>query len=184
MLVKIDPDVFDVDIHLSYGTKDNFTGKIIYHNPVCFLHEEAATKLQKAVIYAKALGKRLLIFDAFRPKEAQSLLWESCPSAEFVTPPEKGSPHSRGVAIDLTLLDEKGKALDMGTGFDDFTQKSHHTYFDFPKEILQNRHLLLSIMTLAGWDFYRNEWWHYQLFDSKSYPLFSDHESPIPLMQP
>ncbi len=42
-------------------------------------------------------------------------------------------------------------------------------------EAQKNRAILLGLMTAAGWDFYRNEWWHYQLFDArKLYPLISD----------
>ena len=33
-------------------------------------------------------------------------------------------------------------------------------------------------MTAAGWDFYRNEWWHYQLFNSRRFPLYSDSALP------
>ncbi len=41
-------------------------------------------------------------------------------------------------------------------------------------EAQRNRHLLLGLMSAAGWDFYMREWWHYQLFDSKRYPVLSD----------
>jgi D-alanyl-D-alanine dipeptidase len=38
-------------------------------------------------------------------------------------------------------------------------------------------------MTAAGWDFYRNEWWHYQLFDARRlYPLLSDSVLPEPMV--
>jgi len=49
-------------------------------------------------------------------------------------------------------------------------------------EAQRNRALLLGVMTAAGWDFYRNEWWHYQLFDARSYPLLSDSVLPRPMM--
>ncbi len=29
-------------------------------------------------------------------------------------------------------------------------------------------------MSAAGWDFYRNEWWHYQLFQARRLPLLAD----------
>ena len=62
----------------------------------------------------------------------------------------------------------------MGTDFDAFTPLSHHGAMDISATAQRNRHLLMGIMTTAGWDFYRNEWWHYQLFDSRDYPLLSD----------
>ena len=46
----------------------------------------------------------------------------------------------------------------------------------------RNRLLLMGLMTRAGWDFYRNEWWHYQLFDQRRYPLISDADLPRPMM--
>ncbi|MCK4939214.1 MAG: hypothetical protein KAR80_02900, partial [Rhodospirillaceae bacterium] len=74
-----------------------------------------------------------------------------------------------------------GVALDMGTGFDAFTAKSHHGNAQISPAASKNRILLMGLMTTAGWDFYRNEWWHYQLFDSKSYPLFGDNDIDEPL---
>ena len=62
----------------------------------------------------------------------------------------------------------------MGTGFDTFHPNSHHGNFNVSPEAQRNRHLLMGIMTLSGWDFYQNEWWHYQLFNSQDYPLLSD----------
>jgi zinc D-Ala-D-Ala dipeptidase len=42
--------------------------------------------------------------------------------------------------------------------------------------------LLLGLMSAAGWDFYGNEWWHYQLFDAKRYPLLRDADAPERMM--
>ena len=53
---------------------------------------------------------------------------------------------------------------------------------DIPVEAQRNRLLLMGLMTAAGWDFYRNEWWHYQLFDARRYPLVSDADLPRPMM--
>ena len=62
----------------------------------------------------------------------------------------------------------------MGTGFDAFTPLSHHGSLQVSAAAQAHRALLLGIMSAAGWDFYRLEWWHYQLFDSRRYPLYSD----------
>ena len=50
------------------------------------------------------------------------------------------------------------------------------------REAQRNRLLLMGLMTTAGWDFYRNEWWHYQLFDARRFPLISDADLPRPMM--
>ena len=70
----------------------------------------------------------------------------------------------------------------MGTGFDAFTPLSHHGRTEVSKEAQRNRLLLMGLMTTAGWDFYRNEWWHYQLFDARRYALISDADLPKPMM--
>jgi D-alanyl-D-alanine dipeptidase len=163
-----------VDIDLAYATANNFTGKPIYRRARCYLHADAGAALERAVDLARAQGYRLRIFDAYRPTEAQWVMWNHTPDPEFLADPRRGSPHSRGVAVDLTLLDREGRELDMGTGFDAFTPLSHHGSLDVSRTAQANRFTLLGIMTAAGWDFYRNEWWHYQLFNSRQYPLYSD----------
>jgi D-alanyl-D-alanine dipeptidase len=173
-LVPISADDYGVDIRLAYATAENFTQRPIYRHARCYLHADAAAALRRAVDLAGALGYRLRIFDAFRPSEAQWAMWTHTPDPEFLADPRRGSPHSRGVALDLTLLDAAGAALDMGTGFDAFTPLSHHASLAVSTAAQTNRFMLLGIMTAAGWDFYRNEWWHYQLFNSRQYPLYSD----------
>ena len=161
-------------IDLIYGTERNFTGKRIYQNPVCYLHPDAAECFFRALALAKPLGYGIKIFDAFRPMEAQNLLWNICPDPYYVANPHVGSNHSRGVAIDLTIFDENGQDLDMGTTFDDFSEESHHRNQNISAEAQRNRFILLGIMIAAGWEIYEYEWWHYQLDDIKQSPLLND----------
>src|SRR5580693_7158060 len=114
-LIDISSPDFDVKIDIKYATNDNFTGKPVYTRAGCYLHPQAAECLSKAITLARPLGMGFLIFDAFRPSEAQWKLWEHTPDPDFLADPAKGSPHSRGVAIDLTLVDKNGTPLDMGT---------------------------------------------------------------------
>ncbi len=183
-LQRIAQPEFDLEIALAYATQDNFTGRPVYAAGAgCWLHPDAAEALRRAVALASELGLRLRIFDAFRPSEAQWVLWNHTPDPDFLADPRKGSPHSRGVAVDLTFIDRSGAALDMGTSFDAFTPLSHHGNTGVPAAAQRNRHLLLGLMTSAGWDFYRNEWWHYQLFDARArYPLLGDADAPEPMM--
>jgi len=173
-LVAIGPPSHDVIISLAYATAKNITGKPIYRHACCYLHRDAAECLTRAIDLAAVLGYRLKIFDAFRPSEAQWVLWNKDPNPEFLADPRHGSPHSRGVAVDVTLVDAAGAELDMGTGIDDFTPRARHAHSAVPAAAQRNRALLLGIMTAAGWDFYRNEWWHYQLFNAQRYPVYSD----------
>lgn len=184
MLVEITAEGFGLDLDIVYATDRNFTGTPVYGRPACFLVEEAADYLRRAVDLAAPLGYRLKVFDGFRPSEAQWKLWEHTPDPEFIADPRRGSPHSMGAAVDLTLVDAAtGRDLDMGTGFDDLRPISHHGVTEVSAEAQRNRHMLLGIMTAAGFDFFRNEWWHYQLFNARArYPVLTDAASGAHMM--
>lgn len=173
-LVEIAPPAFDVFVDLRYATADNLTGKPIYRRASCYLQDDAATKLQRAIGLAAPLGLKLYVFDAYRPPAAQWALWNHLPNSDFIADPRRGSPHGRGVAVDLTLATQDGRKLEMGTGFDAITPQSYHADTVVSPEAQRNRLLLLGIMSAAGWDFYSKEWWHYQLFQARSYPLIDD----------
>ncbi len=183
-LVEILEKELNIVIDLKYGTADNFTGKPVYRKQTCYLHTEALEKFKKAIDIAAKLGFRFKVFDAYRPTEAQQILWDHTPDPSFLAPPDKGSAHSRGVAIDLTLVYSSGKELDMGTEFDAFTPLSFHGVTQgISIDAQKNRLVLLGIMSAAGWDFYKNEWWHYQLFDARAkYQLISDADAGTGLM--
>jgi D-alanyl-D-alanine dipeptidase len=173
-LIEIAAGEYGVEIDLAYATANNVTGKPIYRRAGAYLHRDAALCLRRAASLAAPLGLKLRILDAFRPTEAQWRLWQHTPDPNFVADPRRGSPHSRGVAVDLTLIDRSGRVLDMGTPFDDFTPRSWHADLAVAPEAQRNRLLLLGLMSAAGWDFYTKEWWHYQLFNARTYPLYSD----------
>ncbi|NUB26405.1 D-alanyl-D-alanine dipeptidase [Azospirillum brasilense] len=174
MLTPIAPPDFDVDIDLLYATPDNLTRVPIYRHPHCLLHPDAAAALRAAIRLARGIGCRLRLYDAFRPVEAQWALWRALPDPSYIADPSGGSTHSRGIAVDLTLADGSGRPLDMGTGFDDMTEQSHHGRTDLTTEQQRNRAALLGVMTAAGWRHYSFEWWHYQLPDEQRYPLLTD----------
>ena len=173
-LIEINKDSFGLEIDLKYASHDNIIGEKIFLENKCFLLEEAAIKLNKATLIAQELGLNFKIYDAYRPSYVQQALWSFDPNPNFLTNPAKGSPHTKGIAVDLTLIDTKGHELDMGTKFDDFTEKAFHLSKNVEKKIRLNRYLLLSIMTLAGFDHYLNEWWHYQLFNPHKYQLIDN----------
>ena len=82
--------------------------------------------------------------------------------------------HNRGLAVDLTIVDENGKELDMGTDYDFFGKEAHRTYVDPDPEVRKNRNLLKLLMEAHGLTGIRTEWWHYSL-KTVSYD-FSDWE--------
>ena len=182
-LVLITPESHKVDISLAYATPDNFTGKPIYKKSLCFLHEEAAQCLQRAIDILEPLGLRLKIWDAFRPQEGQQTLFDHTPDPMYVSHPQTGTrPHCRGVAVDLTLIDSFDQELEMGTDFDDFRPLAHHGNDQVSEKAQHNRLLLAGVMSIAGFQPIQSEWWHYQLPDAKQYDVYSNADLSAGMM--
>src|SRR5690606_29759781 len=110
-LVTIEPAGYPVEIELVYAGSNNFICLPIYAaDAPCMLHPDAAACLMRAAVAARRAGLTLKIFDAYRPPAAQEVLWRICPNPAYVADPRHGSNHSRGVAVDVTLLDSDGEA--------------------------------------------------------------------------
>ncbi|MFN8337819.1 MAG: M15 family metallopeptidase [Saprospiraceae bacterium] len=158
-------------LDIRYATTNNFTKKKIYDCAKCYVRPEAATALKTIQKELKdKFGYGIKLFDCYRPGPYQQRLWDIVANPDYVTPPNKGSMHSRGLALDLTLTDKHGKELDMGTPFDFFGKEAHHGYAAHSDAVKRNRWILRSTMEKHGFGSIRTEWWHYS-YKSKSYPL-------------
>lgn len=157
-------------LDLRYATKDNFVKEKMYDCPRCFFRTAVAEALVKAHKSLKKKGLGLKMYDCYRPRPIQWKLWNKVPDPRYVADPRKGSMHNRGMAADLTIVDSKGKELDMGTDFDYFGEKAYHAYTKLPKEVLDNRKLLKGTMDAVGMKFTTTEWWHYS-FSAKTFPV-------------
>lgn len=171
MLFEITEQNYPIALDLRYATANNIVGKALYPTPRCFLAEVARPIWDKTMDLCAQQGWTLKVFDAFRPAATQAELWKACPDPMYITPPEKGSQHTRGIAVDVTIM-ENGQEWDMGTEFDDLSVAAHHGT-PMSAEVEYNRFRLLGLMMTAGWDFYQNEWWHYQMFNPRDYPLIT-----------
>ncbi|MDM3214624.1 D-alanyl-D-alanine dipeptidase [Citrobacter sp. Cf093] len=161
-------------IDLKYATADNITGAPIYREARCLLHTEAVTALAKSISIAQLAGLSLVVYDAYRPQQAQAILWNACPDPQYVVDVAIGSNHSRGTAIDVTLMDDRGHLLDMGAGFDEMHDRSYAWHPSVPPAAQRNRLLLNAIMFGGGFVGINSEWWHFELPDAARYPLLDD----------
>ena len=159
---------------LHYATKDNFVKQTLYpaNTNFTFLRSPAAKALQKVQKELNEKGLGLKIFDAYRPYSITVKFWELIKDERYVANPAKGSGHNRGLSVDLTIIDLKtGVELDMGTGFDNFTDTAHHTFTQLSSTVLQNRKLLKDIMLKHGFNFLETEWWHYYWPNDRNYEV-------------
>lgn len=168
--VLVTDHVPGVRVDLKYAAEDNFTGRVIYDFTEAYLRYGTVQKLAAAQEALAAQGYSLLVWDAFRPAEAQFRLWEVCPDPVYVANPEKGfSSHSRGNTVDVTLVLADGSPVEMPTGFDDFSSLADRDYSDVPEAAAVNARLLEDVMTDCGFRPYAGEWWHFS--DEDSYPV-------------
>jgi zinc D-Ala-D-Ala dipeptidase len=153
----------DFVMDMRYATKNNFLIAKVYDCAECFLRYKTVKKLIEANEKFMKLGYRIKLFDCYRPLDIQKKMWEIVSNPIYVADPKKGSIHNRGAAVDITLVDENGIELDMGTGFDHFGKEAAHTYQDLPEQVLKNRLLLKSVMESSSFKTFQSEWWHYDL---------------------
>jgi D-alanyl-D-alanine dipeptidase len=177
-------------VDAKYAGDDNFLGRPVagYHRPFVVLSLRAAQGLQKVAEEMFQKGYRLKLFDAYRPQRAVDdfVAWGKdvedikrkhihYPNEDKSAMFEKGyiarrSGHSRGSAVDLTLVDKDTlEELDMGTIFDLMDSRSHHGAAGITKAQEDNRKFLCDVMCSNGFRSYTKEWWHY-IVDPEPYP--------------
>lgn len=149
-------------LDMRYATENNFLKQKLYPCPECFLREEVALALVEAQKDFEKMGYKIKIYDCYRPLSIQKKMWKILPGTNYVANPAKGSKHNKGVAVDLTLIDKNGKELDMGTEFDFFGKKAHHSYTALKKQVLENRKILRETLAKHGFKHIYSEWWHYE----------------------
>ncbi len=175
---------------IRYYSTYNFIGERIdgYEEPCAILTQEAARALKNVSNELFVQGYRLKVFDAYRPVSAvrQFILWgiedQDVRMKPYFYPTlekqelfargyiAKQSSHSRGSAIDLTLLDMRtGKEVDMGSPFDLFDEASHPDFRGITQEQYENRMLLRHAMERGGFLPIDCEWWHFML-KNEPYP--------------
>jgi zinc D-Ala-D-Ala dipeptidase len=172
-LVNIQKKIPSIVLDLRYNTTNNFTKTTLYKKAnTTYLRVEPATallNLQNALLQ-KGIG--IKIFDAYRPYAATKLMWNLIHDERYVANPKSGSNHNRGLAIDLTIVNIKTlQELDMGTGFDNFTDTAHHSFTNLSQLILENRKLLKSTMEQYGFKSFDTEWWHYSWPNNLNYEV-------------
>ena len=162
----------DFILDIKYATADNFLKQAVYDCGECYLREATAKALLAAQKDFLKRGYTLKLFDCYRPLSVQKKMWKILPGTHYVANPAKGSKHNRGAAVDLTLVDlATGKELDMGTPFDTFSPRAHHTYTQLPKEVLDNRKLLKEVLNKYNLKSIYPEWWHYEYRPEMTAPV-------------
>jgi D-alanyl-D-alanine dipeptidase len=168
---------------IRYAGAHNFVGRPIdgYAAPRCLLTQAAADALSAVARDLAPRGLHIKVFDCYRPTQAVAnfVRWardlrDTAAKAKFYPDVDKRtlfrdgyiashSGHSRGSTVDLTLAQDDGRELDMGTPFDFFSPKSWTADASVGAAAHANRMLLAAAMRRRGFRPYDKEWWHFTL---------------------
>ncbi|MBL8345508.1 MAG: M15 family metallopeptidase [Rubrivivax sp.] len=164
-------------VDLRYAGTNNFAGRCLYGDLDCaWLRTEAAAGLAESArwLAAQRPGWRLLVLDALRPQRVQEAIWADVvgtPDEAYFANPAAGSMHSYGMAVDVTLLDPRGReagAAEMGSGFDEMSEASHPALHAahlatgrLSAAQVALRGLLHQAMAAGGFAGISTEWWHF-----------------------
>jgi D-alanyl-D-alanine dipeptidase len=167
-----------IAVDLRYAGPHNLLGQDLYSPHDCaWLHVQAAEALARAAqaLSRLAPGRRLCVLDAVRPQRVQERFWahvRGTPMQAYFAAPQVGSIHSFGMAVDVTLADAQGQELDLGTPFDDTSERSHpaleREQLDrgvLLEPAVAHRRLLREAMAAGGWRGISTEWWHFEVGD-------------------
>lgn len=167
-----------ISVDLRYASPNNFVGRDLYAPVDCaWLHQHAAEGLRRAVAWLEREHGEVSfrVLDALRPQRVQEALWASLQGTSllmYLANPVRGSIHSFGMAVDITLVDQDGNELDMGTPFDDLSERSHPALEnallaknEITVQQISYRKLLREAMRHAGFTGISSEWWHFDFGD-------------------
>ena len=154
-------------VDMRYATASNFTGAVLpgYEANRALLRREAAEALARVQRRLGREGLGLEVYDAYRPIRATLAMvdWTERAGRQDLIRDEyiaSRSRHNLGLAVDLTLVERAtGRALAMGTPFDEFSERAHTA--NASGEVAANRQRLRRAMEAEGFANYAKEWWHY-----------------------
>jgi zinc D-Ala-D-Ala dipeptidase len=169
-ITALDPSIV---IDLKYATSDNFTGVVHYDHPLCLLEADTARQLVDANRFFQIEGYTIKIWDGYRPIAVQWSLYHATPDhlKAYVPAPSKYSQHAKGIAVDITLVDEYLQEIPMPTGFDDFSEKAHSDYPNLSSTVMNHRDDLIAGMQAHGFRVNKLEWWHFYNPEKSSLPI-------------
>ncbi|MFM7675611.1 MAG: M15 family metallopeptidase [Synechococcus sp.] len=158
-------------LELRYGAPYNFMEETLYAKPRAQLRCPVALALQQVQQDLAAEGLGLKVWDAYRPLAVQKRMWDKIHDERYVSNPAvNAGRHTRGTAVDVTLVDRLGRELPMPTPFDDFTPAAHRDATGIPPEEAANARRLQEAMERRGFVGLPTEWWHFDWHAWQSLP--------------
>lgn len=151
-----------IRLDIRYASTNNFMGLTMYSKPACYLRKEVAAALREVQEELSQIGLGLKVFDGYRPLSVQQAMWDAIHDSRYISNPKVSrGRHTRGTAVDLTLVDANGQELEMPSPFDDFSEKAHSDNSNVSVAAKKNRSLLKEVMEQHHFKQASHEWWHF-----------------------
>jgi D-alanyl-D-alanine dipeptidase len=145
---------------LRYLTANNVLGRPLHDDSRALVDERLIDPLTKVTAHLLASSLRPKFWDLGRTVEVQQQLLEATTDSRYVLSPDE-SGHVQHTSIDMTLAYLDGVELDMGTDFDDFTERAHLDTQEVTDAQRNNRVKLATFMGRVGFTQLPTEWWHF-----------------------
>jgi len=170
---------------LRYASPYNFLGTTLYTDLNPQLRCPVALALQQVQRDLAAQGLGLKVWDAYRPLDVQQRMWDAIRDERYVSNPAvNAGRHTRGTAVDVTLIERSGQELPMPTGFDTFGETAHRNARGIDPERARNAQRLQEAMAHRGFLGLPTEWWHFDWHDWQRYPAVAQAPAPAPTAAP
>lgn len=172
----------DIEVYQIFGTDKNFTGKVLYERPVPVLQVPTARKLAEAAKRFRRDGYTLKLYDSYRPKSVQFILYDIVQNSAYIANPyNSASNHNRAAAVDITLIGPDGKELEFPTPMHTFTKRVYRTSRDeWTPEQQRNVDYMTNVMLESGFKLINTEWWHFSDVDYPSFIVMDINMKDIP----
>ena len=172
----------DIEIYQIFGTDKNFTGTVLYQRPVPVLQLNTARKLAEAARRFRQDGYTIKLYDCYRPKSVQYILYDIVQNSAYIANPYKSaSNHNRAAAVDMTLIGPDGRELEFPTPMHTFTKRVYRASSgEWTDEQRRNVDYMTNVMLSCGFKLINTEWWHFSDLDYLSYMVLDIDMRDIP----
>ena len=180
----IDLSDYDVIVSMQLSTPETTIKEPFYHRNLCLVQYDLLPKVMEAIELLREDGYTMVIYDAYRPTSVQQRWFDVVRQHKWVADPSRGmgGVHDRGTALDISIVDSKGKLIEMPTPMHTFTEAASRLSTTMTDTARKNMNYLREVMVSCGFDIINSEWWHFQDVNTVYY-LPTDHPiDEIPLV--
>lgn len=175
---------YDVIVSMQLSTPETTIKEPFYNRNLCLVQYDLLPKILDAIELLRADGYTMVIYDAYRPTSVQQRWFDVVRQHKWVADPSRGmgGVHDRGTALDISIIDQSGKLVEMPTPMHTFTEAASRLSTTMTDTARKNMNYLKEVMVSCGFDIINSEWWHFQDVNTVYY-LPTDHPiDEIPLV--